>query len=95
MEEITQRERTLRCLNFEPADRLFLDGSFRPEVWETLEHHFGTKNYTKIGQELGIGFMVKVNRKVNPGWFERAQKTEHGPAIVHPDGSLENEWGVF
>jgi uroporphyrinogen decarboxylase len=94
MEEMTQRERTLACFNFEPADRMCLDGSFRPEVWEMLEHPFNTEDRGVIVRELGIGFMSGVNRKPNPEWLERSEETDHGRAIVHEDGTLESEWGV-
>ena len=91
---MTQRERTLCCFNFEPADRLCLDGSFRTEVWAKLEQHFGTEDPAVIRNELGLGFTSGVSRKPNPEWVDRSEQTEHGRAVVHEDGSLESEWGV-
>ena len=94
MKTLSRRERTLRCFNFEPADRLCLDGDFRPEVWAMLEAHFGTQDRSAVCNELGLGVMKEVSRRPDPQWLERAVETRHGLAVVHPDGSHESEWGV-
>ena len=94
MQEMTQRERTLRCLRFEPADRLCLDGTFRPEVWKMLENHFSTGEHDEIRGKLGMGFLAGATRSPAPEWLERSRETEQGPVIVHPDGVHETEWGV-
>ena len=94
MDELTRRERALRCFNFEPADRLCMDGQFHPEVWTILEAHFGAKDRTAIADRLGLGFMKEVARRYDPRWLERADETDGVPAVVHTDGSYESEWGV-
>jgi uroporphyrinogen decarboxylase len=94
MQRLTPRERSLRCIRFEPADRLCLEGIFRPEVWKTLEQHFGTGDRAEINRRLGIGFLAGVGRNPDPAWLERSVDTPHGRAVVHADGSLESEWGV-
>ena len=91
---MTQRERTLKCLKFEPADRLCTHGNFREGVWRKLETHFETKDRDKISCELGLGFMKFVRRNPSTGWIDRSNRLQNGRGIVHPDGSIENEWGV-
>ncbi len=81
MQEMSQRERTLHCLRFEPADRLCLSGSFRPEVWSLLETHFETLDRKLIARKLGLGFQTGVDRNPDPRWLEGAQATHRGVAI--------------
>ncbi|MGD8237004.1 MAG: uroporphyrinogen decarboxylase family protein [Armatimonadota bacterium] len=91
---MTARERALACLNHEPADRLCVGGSFRPEVWEKLKAHFGTASTSAITAELGIGFRGGVGMRPRAEWLERSTNTPLGRGILHEDGSVENEWGV-
>ena len=91
---MTPRERAWACLNHEPADRLCLDGSFRPEVWKTLKEHFGTESTSEIAAKLGIGFRAGVGMRARAEWLERSTNTPLGRGILCEDGSVEDEWGV-
>jgi uroporphyrinogen decarboxylase len=91
---MTPRERTLKCLNHEPADRLCLGGSFRPEILEKLKKHFGTDSASEVNAQLGISFRSGAGMKPLADWLERSTNTELGRGIRHEDGSVENEWGV-
>ena len=53
---MTPRERVLRCLNHQTADRVPLSGSFRPEVWVELRKYFGTDDGNVINEKLGLDF---------------------------------------
>jgi len=86
-------ERVMYCLNHEPADRLPVDGTFHLEVWRMLGDHFCTSDHGVILDELGIDFR-RVGMGTADAFKERATHTRHGWRIVHPDGTLEDEWGV-
>ena len=49
-------ERVQCCLSHQPADRLPVDGYFRPEVWRKLADMFGASDHEQIRRELGIDF---------------------------------------
>ena len=91
---MTPRERALRCLNYQPADRLCLAGSFRPEVWEKLRAHFPDKDESEIRDTLGIGFSGWAGMNTSPSWMARSVDTPLDRGIPHPDGSVEDERGV-
>jgi len=86
-------ERVMCCLNHEPADRLPVDGSFHPEVWRMLEEHLGTTDRNAIQEALGIDFR-QAGMGVAETFKARATHTRHGWRIAHPDGTVEDEWGV-
>jgi uroporphyrinogen decarboxylase len=90
---MNSRERVLHCLDHEPADRLPLDGSFHAEVWPRLKAQFGTDDEEAVLRGLGIDFRG-VGMEVSDEFRQRATKTPQGWLIRHPDGSLEDEWGV-
>ncbi len=86
-------ERVMCCLNHEPADRLPVDGTFHLEVWNTLQEHFGTIDHNAVLDALGIDFR-QTGMGSADAFKARATQTRHGWRIVHPDGTLEDEWGV-
>ena len=86
-------ERVMACLAHEPADRLPVDGSFHNEVWRALEAHFETADHEAILEALGID-LRPVGMGSSDAFRARATHTRHGWRIVHPDGTLEDEWGV-
>lgn len=86
-------ERVVCCLEHEPADRLPLDGTFHPEVWERLEAHFGTKRRDEIRDALGLDFQ-HAGMGPSEAFKARATATRRGLYVIHPDGSWEDEWGV-
>ena len=90
---MTHRERVLTCLDHRVPDRTPVDGSFRPEVWEKLFAHFGTRDEFVVSEALGLDFGW-VGMGPSEEWRARAQETPAGLCLVHPDGSFENEWGV-
>jgi uroporphyrinogen decarboxylase len=87
---MTPRERVLRCLNHQTADRVPLSGSFRPEVWVKLEEHFGTNDRSLISEKLGLDFK-SVGMRASREFLERSGGTG---TIRHDDGSYEDEWGI-
>jgi uroporphyrinogen decarboxylase len=76
-----------------PADRLPLDGSFHAEVWPRLKAHFATDDEEAVLRALGIDFRA-VGMDVSDEFRQRAVMTPQGWLVRHPDGSLEDEWGV-
>ena len=87
---MTSRERVLRCLNHQTADRVPLSGSFRPEVWVELIEHFGTNDRNLITEKLGLDFR-SVGMRASKEFLERSGGTS---TIRHDDGSYEDEWGI-
>jgi len=87
---MTPRERVLRCLNHQTADRVPLSGSFRPEVWVELREHFGTDDGNVITEKLGLDFKG-VGMGASKEFLERSNGSG---TIQHDDGSYEDEWGV-
>lgn len=87
---MTHRERVLRCLNHQAADRVPLSGSFRPEVWTKLREHFGTDDTNLINEELGMDFRG-VGMRASQEFLERSGGSN---TIHYEDGSYEDEWGV-
>ena len=87
------RERVLRCLNYETADRVPLSGSFRPEVWVKLREHFGTNDGNVISEKLGLDFKG-VGMGASQEFLERARASGGGGSVLHDDGSYANEWGL-
>ena len=90
---MTHRERVLTSLDHRVPDRTPVDGSFRPEVWEKLFAHFGTRNEFVVSEALGLDFGW-VGMGASEEWRARAQETPAGLCLVAEDGSFENEWGV-
>jgi len=90
---MTHRDRVLTSLDHRVPDRTPVDGSFRPEVWEKLFAHFGTRDEFVVSEALGLDF-GGVGMGPSDEWRARAQETPAGLCLVHPDGSFENEWGV-
>ncbi len=84
------RERVLRCLNHQTADRVPLDGSFRQEIWEKLRKHFGTDDTNLINEKLGLDFKGAGMRSSK----EFLERSGGSGTIRYEDGSYENEWGV-
>ncbi len=87
---MTPRERVLRCLNHQTADRVPLAGSFRPEIWVKLREHFGTDDSSLINEKLGLDFKG-VGMGTSKEFLERSGGSS---TIRYEDGSYENEWGV-
>jgi uroporphyrinogen decarboxylase len=87
---MTHRERVLRCLNHQTADRVPLSGSFRPEVWIKLREHFGTEDTNLINEKLGMDFKG-VGMRASQEFLERSGGSS---TIRHEDGSYEDEWGL-
>lgn len=87
---MTPRERVLRCLNHQTADRVPLNGSFRPEVWEKLRQYFGTDDSNEILERLGLDFNG-VGMGTSREFLERSGGSD---TIRHDDGSYEDEWGI-
>ena len=87
---MTSRERVLRCLNHQTADRVPLDGLFRPEVWVKLKKHFGTEDENLVSERLGLDFK-SVDMTLPREFLKRSGGEEF---IRHDDGSCEDEWGV-
>ena len=88
------RERVLRCLNHEGADRVPLSGSFRPEIWEKLKKYYGTDSVETIREILGFDFK-SAGMGLAKDFVQRAVSTDWGGmAIPHDDGTYETEWGV-
>jgi uroporphyrinogen decarboxylase len=90
---MTPRERVLRCLNHERTERVPLNGSFRPEIWEKLKKHFGTNSTEAITEALGFDFKG-VGMGLAEDFARRAVSTSWGAAIPHDDGTYLTEWGV-
>ena len=90
---MTPRERSIRCIERKPADRLCLDGTFRPEVMEVLKAHFTTDDEQEVKRQLGVDFMAEVDLNLSYEWLERSTETPWGRYIPQPDGSLEDESG--
>jgi hypothetical protein len=87
---MTPRERVLRCLNHQTADRVPLSGSFRPEVWVKLREHFGTNDSNLISEKLGLDFKG-VGMGASKEFLERSGGSG---SIQYDDGSYEDEWGI-
>jgi hypothetical protein len=49
-------ERTIAAISLQKPDRIPLDGSFRRDVWTSLEEHFRTDDAEEIQSQLGLGF---------------------------------------
>ena len=88
---MAHRERVLRCLNHQTADRVPLSGKFRPEVWGALQKHFGAHDRNLIHEKLGLDFK-RVNMGRSRDFLERSGGSG---TIRYDDGSYENEWGRF
>ena len=88
---MTHRERVLRCLNHQTADRVPLSGKFRPEVWVELQEHFGTDDRDLIHEKLGLDFKL-VGMGRSRDFLERSGGSG---TIRYDDGSYENEWGAI
>lgn len=73
---MNSRERVLRILRHETADRVPLTGGFCPQVWAKLGEHFRTKSHEQVRVELGIDLRRGISRpplsfqKQNCVWFE-------------------------
>ena len=90
---MTPRERVLRCFEHQTADRVPLNGSFRPEVWVKLREHFGTNDGGVIAEKLGLDFKGG-GMGASALFRERARASGGGGSILHDDSSREDEWGV-
>jgi len=90
---MTPRERVLCSLHHQAPDRVPLNGTFRPEVWEALKEHFQTEDSGAIQDSLGIDFR-SIGMSSPADFRERAAGTNWGPAIALGDGTYETEWGV-
>lgn len=88
---MTHKERVLRCLNHQTADRVPLAGSFRPEVWVELRKHFGTDDRNLIHEKLGLDFK-SVGMRRSREFLERSGGSD---TIRHDDGSYEDELGII
>lgn len=89
---MTHRERVLAAINHRVPDRVPVDGSFRPEVWEKLFAHFGTRDEFAVSEALGLDF-AWAGMNPSEEWRARAQDTLAGLCVVHEDGSFESELG--
>jgi len=58
-----------------------------------LQDHFGTADRDAIQDALGIDFR-QTGMGPAASFRARASRTRHGWYIEHPDGTLEDEWGV-
>ena len=90
---VTPRERVLRCLNHQTADRVPLNGTFRPEVWDKLIQHFGTDDRDTIQVKLGLDFKG-IGMKAPADFRARAVQTSWGPAIPLGGGIFQTQWGA-
>ncbi len=75
------RERVLKAIEHQEADRIPLDYAGTPETTEKLYRHFGVKDREELIRKLNIDM-----RMIIPAYI--------GPELrVFPDGTWEDEWG--
>ena len=76
------RERVLAALEHRPPDRVPLDFSGTPEVWDMLRRHYGTEDDERILRALGVDLRGVRGRYQGP------------PLPRYPDGSWEDVYGI-
>ncbi|MDD5483562.1 MAG: uroporphyrinogen decarboxylase family protein [Kiritimatiellae bacterium] len=79
---MTSKERVLKAVNSEEADRVPLDYFAMPEIDERLKLHLGVKTREELLQKLGIDFRIVAGK--------------YKGAIPQPpaEGIIMDEWGV-
>ena len=80
---MTPRERILTTLNHEPPDRTPVDGWFHPEIVATLKEHFGTDDWNRVLEQLGIDGWTDLAPSIHFSEFE----AKAGPRPGHPDSA--------
>ena len=88
---MTSRERVKKAVNHEATDRVPMDYCVREDVSKTLQDYLGLNDMESVYKKLGIDIR-KVGLGENvPSFMARSG----GKRIIkHPDGTLENVWGV-
>lgn len=97
------RERVLRTIRREETDRIPLDGSFHPLIWERLKEYYGTNDDEMVWDNLGIDFR-RISMEPSLQFKKRASPSpislpdigegENKLVIYFSDNVFEDEWGV-
>jgi len=87
---LSPRERVLTAVAHREPDRVPADGFFRPEVWERLYRHFGTRDEEQVRRHLGMDI---VRAGIEPSHHFRARSRPSG-ATVSGLGSGSQQWAI-
>jgi len=100
---MNSKERVIAAINHQTPDRIPLNGSFRQDVWRTLEDHFGTTDADEIMDTLGLDIRTSM-MEPSASFAEQAvpspwQIPEIGMGkknlvIIRENGWLEDEYGI-
>jgi uroporphyrinogen decarboxylase len=82
-ERMTCRERALRGVKHQEADRVPIDNWMVPEIQKKTLEHFGCESYDELLGFLGVDF----RNNYGPSYVGQSFKK-------HPDGTTEDLWGV-
>ncbi len=80
---MNSRQRVLAVLDHREADRVPFDLWAAPEVWQRLQEHLGVQDREAVLQH----FDVDLRYVEGPAFVGQERK-------VHPDGSMDDLWGV-
>ncbi|MGQ9631202.1 MAG: uroporphyrinogen decarboxylase family protein [bacterium] len=79
---MNSKERVLTAISHRQPDRVPIDFSATPEVWEKLKKHFGTSDSEEVLIKLGVDIRGIRGKYVGP------------PLPRYPDGSWEDVYGI-
>jgi uroporphyrinogen decarboxylase len=82
-EKMTCRERALKAVKHQEADRVPIDNWMVPEIQKKTTEYFGCDNYEELLGFLGVDF----RNNYGPSYVGQSFKK-------HPDGTVEDLWGV-
>ncbi|HTF98979.1 MAG TPA: uroporphyrinogen decarboxylase family protein [Nitrospirota bacterium] len=82
-EKMTPRERCIKAINFEEADRVPIDNWMVPEIKNGCMKYWGLDNEAELLEFLG----VDIRDNYGPAYAGLEFKK-------HPDGTVEDLWGV-
>jgi uroporphyrinogen decarboxylase len=82
-EKISCRERALKAMKHQEADRVPIDNWMVPEIQKKTMEYFGCETYEELLQFLGVDF----RNNYGPSYVGQSFKK-------YPDGTVEDLWGV-
>lgn len=104
---MNSKERVIRSIERESLDRIPLCGpEFRPEIWNGLFEHFGTRDKNEVVAKLGIderwtAFMEESDAFKRRATFFKPETSPYGAwgmgpswGILHENNVVEDEWGI-
>jgi hypothetical protein len=88
---MTGKERVRKAVSHEVTDRVPVDYCVRDDVSKTLQDYLGLPDLESVHKKLGIDIRKFGIGEIVPSFLARSGGKG---SIKHPDGTVENVWGV-